>query len=247
MTTQLILARTTSGCIALFVNQTAVLEEYQTNHRQVEEAARRLSVSLGVPLVECTVEVPDELDGKWVWPDLLNLLPPVQEQMRKHPFVVYGWQEGGVHEATWAGPGDAWDEAFFDFEPPIAGTPYAIFAPLYESREQSEGSVQAKVLNDFEYWLNDRRIHDVSFVFHDIVAKVKSLINLAPVMPAPEQLVEQIAMSLLGKTVDPAPGVNWYCNRSWTVQDVRTAVGRALATVGIIEHSVLDDSSGANC
>lgn len=40
--------------------------------------------------------------------------------------------------------------------------------------------------------------------------------------------VERLAMHLLGKRADPAPGVDWYCNRAWTVNDVRALVRSAL-------------------
>ena len=40
--------------------------------------------------------------------------------------------------------------------------------------------------------------------------------------------VERVAMHLLGKKDDPAPGVDWYCDRSWTVNDVRALVRSAL-------------------
>lgn len=43
-----------------------------------------------------------------------------------------------------------------------------------------------------------------------------------------DQLVEQVTMSILGKQCDPSPGVNWHCNRSWRVDDVRAAVKGAL-------------------
>ena len=48
-----------------------------------------------------------------------------------------------------------------------------------------------------------------------------------------DQLVEAVTMSLLGKAVDPAPGVNWQCDRSWTVIDLRQAIRRALDATGI--------------
>lgn len=48
-----------------------------------------------------------------------------------------------------------------------------------------------------------------------------------------DQLVESVTMSILGKTTDPAPGVNWQCNRQWSVDDVRRAVRDALDTAGI--------------
>lgn len=40
--------------------------------------------------------------------------------------------------------------------------------------------------------------------------------------------VERIAMHLLGKKTDPSPGVDWLCNRAWTVNDVRGLVRSAL-------------------
>lgn len=39
-----------------------------------------------------------------------------------------------------------------------------------------------------------------------------------------ENLVEAITMRLLGKERDPAPGVDWHSNRTWTVNSVRAAV-----------------------
>lgn len=40
--------------------------------------------------------------------------------------------------------------------------------------------------------------------------------------------VERVAMHLLGKKADPGPGVDWRCNRAWTVNDVRALVRSAL-------------------
>lgn len=73
----LVLARTDGGCTALFVNEVVVAEANTTAiiDRLVVKAAQRLSFSLGVPLVECTIDVPDELDGIWEWPDLYPMLP----------------------------------------------------------------------------------------------------------------------------------------------------------------------------
>jgi hypothetical protein len=77
MQTQLILVRTESGCAALIVNQVVVAEANTSAaiDKLVTTAGRQLSEALQVPLVECQVEVPAELDGKWEWPDLLALLP----------------------------------------------------------------------------------------------------------------------------------------------------------------------------
>jgi hypothetical protein len=47
----------------------------------------------------------------------------------------------------------------------------------------------------------------------------------------PEQFearCERVAMRILGKTVDPAPGVDWTCNRNWSVCQVRDSVRVAL-------------------
>jgi hypothetical protein len=48
-----------------------------------------------------------------------------------------------------------------------------------------------------------------------------------------DQLVEAVTMAILGKPVDPAPGVNWQANRQWTVDDVRQSVRAALDATGI--------------
>lgn len=48
-----------------------------------------------------------------------------------------------------------------------------------------------------------------------------------------EQLVETVTMSLLGKATDPSPGINWYSNRAWRVNDVRKRVHDALELAGI--------------
>lgn len=73
----LVLARTDGGCTALFVNEVVVAEAntMAVIDRLVVKAAQRLSFSLGVPLVECTINVPAELDDIWEWPDLYSMLP----------------------------------------------------------------------------------------------------------------------------------------------------------------------------
>ncbi|WP_157645480.1 hypothetical protein [Burkholderia ubonensis] len=248
MNAQVILARATGyNCAALFVNQIVVAEANSTAEieRLVVKASHQLSTALGVPLVECTVDVPDEMDGKWGWPDLYTMLPPVAEQLAKQPLVVYGWQEGGVHPDTEQGPGDAWDELCFDANPPQAGTPYIIFAPVHQAYADGlDDVVRAKVLEDFTHWLNDRRQHDVSYVFHETVAKVESLISLSRVQPDADVLVEKVAMGVLGEQVDTAPGINWYCHREWRVNDVRKLVRGALEAAGVIKPAPKLESVG---
>lgn len=234
MTTQLILARTAGGGAALFVNQAVVLEAKSTEEvdRLVVSAAHKLSAALGVPLVECLVDALG--DGNWVWPDLVEKLAPVAAHLEKQPFLVYCWEEGGSHADTEQGPGDAWDNLCFDTQPPMAGTPYLILAPIHETRNDLDVAVRAKLLEDFKHWLNDWRQQDVSSVFHDIVARVESLIKLSPVQPDADSLIEQVSMELLGKPKDPAPGMNWQCDRQWRVDDVRKAVRGALEAANII-------------
>jgi hypothetical protein len=197
---QLILARAIGyNCAALIVNQVVVAEAGTPSEidRLVVTAARQLSVAMGEPLVECAVAVPEEMDGTWVWSDLVELLPPMQEQTARHELVIYCWSEGGVHPATVDGPGDAWDELCFDTQAPIAGTPYFMLAPL-----------------------------------HQVAARKDS-----------DQLVEQVAMLILGKDVDLAPGINWHCDRAWRVNDVRQKVRQALEKVGVIPAAE-EDCSG---
>jgi hypothetical protein len=176
MQNQVILARTTGGCAAVFVNQIVVAEANSTVEldKMVETTGRQLSKALGVPLVECTVEAPG--DGNWAWPDLYAVLPPVVEQMaRAEPagFVGYCWSERG--------------ELCFDLDPPEGGTPYFVLNMLHESRANAADLVRAQAVLDFEQWLNHRRDSDVSAVFHEIVAKVTGLINLSAVQ-APDAL-----------------------------------------------------------
>lgn len=42
------------------------------------------------------------------------------------------------------------------------------------------------------------------------------------------QMVEKATMTLLGHDHDRSPHVNWQCNRSWRVNDVRKAMRRAM-------------------
>lgn len=78
----LVLARTDGGCTALFVNEVVVAEANTTAaiDRLVVKVAHRLRFALGVPLVECTIDVPEELDGTWEWPDLYSMLPLGEQQ-----------------------------------------------------------------------------------------------------------------------------------------------------------------------
>lgn len=138
---QVILARAAGYvCAALIVNQIVIAEASSTPEieRLVVTAAHRLSAALNVPLVECEVEVPAAMDGNWVWSDLLDHLPPVKQLLDKHEFVVYCWNEGGVHPATQDGPGDAFDELCFDMQAPLAGTPYLLLAPIHEVRAERD-------------------------------------------------------------------------------------------------------------
>jgi hypothetical protein len=192
MKNQLILARAVGyHCAALFVNQQVVVSESNsTTVDDVTNSAKKLSGALGAPLIECEVEVPAEMDGRWVWPDLLEYLPPVREEAAKRAFVIYCWSEGGVHPDTVHGPGDAWDDICFGMQAPMPGTPYLMLTPVLSA------------------------------------ALIES-----------EQLVEQVAMSILGKERDLAPGVNWHCDRQWRVNDVRKRVRHALEAAGILRAS----------
>lgn len=161
MNVQLILARTTSGCTALFVNQVVVAEANTTAgiDRLVVKAARALSLSLGVPLTECTVDVPDEMGGTWVWSDLYPVLPPVAKEIAASELVAYCWSEGGVHPDTEQGPGDAWDDLCFDLSPPVPDTPFIVLVPLgTTSKVQPEGPgviVSVETLNQVIQQLED--------------------------------------------------------------------------------------------
>lgn len=247
MKTQLILARAIGyHCAALFVNQQVVVSESNSmTVADVVDSARKLSGALGVSLIECEVEVPAEMDGNWQWSDMLERLPPLQEQIARQELVIYCWSEGGVHPATVDGPGDAWDELCFDAQAPQAGTPYFMLAPVHRAQGELTDVVREKVLEDFRHWLNNRRQHEVSDVFQETVAKVASLISLSPVLVEPEQLVEQVAMSILGNQRDLAPGVNWRCDRQWRVNDVREHVRRALETAGILPAAQTSESNAA--
>lgn len=75
MKAHIILARTTGGCTALFVNQTFVTEANSTLDRDcqvVVAAAKNLAEVFKVPLVEVTIEAPG--GGNWTWPDLVPLV-----------------------------------------------------------------------------------------------------------------------------------------------------------------------------
>lgn len=83
----------------------------------------------------------------------------------------------------------------------------------------------AVVDGQWSYW--------TGFDWHPTRPPVESIRrNLIP-RHTPEQLAfeekcERIVMVLLGKTKDPAPGVDWACNRQWTVSQVRQLVRTAL-------------------
>lgn len=40
--------------------------------------------------------------------------------------------------------------------------------------------------------------------------------------------VERVSMHLLGRQTDPAPGIDWFACRTWTVNEVRALVRSAL-------------------
>lgn len=177
MKASLILARTDGGCTALIVNNVVVAKAETTAEidQLVVTAATQLSAALRIPLVECVVEVPDALDGKWVWADLIPLLPPVEQELAKHPLVAYCWEEEVVHHDTY-GPEELSSELCFDTNPPIEGTPFTALVPVGTTREDAENAVSSSLMDEFSRWLNDRRMADVSEAFHDIVAKVETVV-----------------------------------------------------------------------
>ncbi|MEX3984162.1 hypothetical protein AB4Y45_34985 [Paraburkholderia sp. EG287A] len=93
MKAKLILVHTTSGCHVLFVNKEVVMEAVSTQEidRLVDNAARKLSAALGVPLVECTVDA--DPDGNWVAADLYALIPTEHklDGGTKSEFAVRHW------------------------------------------------------------------------------------------------------------------------------------------------------------
>lgn len=46
-----------------------------------------------------------------------------------------------------------------------------------------------------------------------------------------DEMVETVAMGILGKEKDPTPNVNWRCSRLWNVNDVRELVRKSLNKV----------------
>src|SRR5690606_17844424 len=51
-----------------------------------------------------------------------------------------------------------------------------------------------------------------------------------------EAMVERATMALLGKSHDTAPGVDWRCDRTWTVNKVRKHMRTALAAALAAKH-----------
>lgn len=43
-----------------------------------------------------------------------------------------------------------------------------------------------------------------------------------------EKEIERVTMHILGKKKDPTPGIDWFCNRAWTVNEVRQLVREAI-------------------
>lgn len=43
-----------------------------------------------------------------------------------------------------------------------------------------------------------------------------------------DAMVERATMALLGKSHDTAPGIDWQCDRAWTVNKVRNLMRAAL-------------------
>ena len=231
---QLILARG-YACTALFINQVVVAEANSTPEidRLVVRAARQLSVALRVPLVECLVEVPDQMDGIWEWPDLLDKLAAGSGATHEARAPRLLLERGRCTSRHPRWPGRRLGRTVPRHA--VAGrriSSWRRFTSL--GFGVLDKAVHAKVLEDFEAWLSNRRTQNVSAIFHETVAKAASLISLRPAQQDTQTLVEQVTMSVLGQRVDPSPGINWQCARQWRVKDVRAAVRGALEAARVI-------------
>jgi len=93
MKPQVILARTTSGCAALFVNGSVVMEAAATvDVNKLADAARNFSTALQVTLIECTLEAPADSHGNWSkvnWAGLVSELPTFTELPDSVPVRIW--------------------------------------------------------------------------------------------------------------------------------------------------------------
>jgi hypothetical protein len=103
MKPQVILARTTSGCAALFVNQNVVMDAASTvDVNKLADAARNFSAALQVTLIECTLEAPPDRHGNWSkvnWAELVSELPTFTELPDSVPVRIwdaYELEEGAT-------------------------------------------------------------------------------------------------------------------------------------------------------
>jgi len=246
MQSRLIYASTLDGThAALFINGAVVLTQSHADQKDcVSRTAERIARALQVTLYSCVVTPPADWSGNWqeLHDDVDKRAPASPDE--QHDMVVYAWQEGGVHPDTEHGPGDAWADMCFDLDPPKPGTPYFVLVPFGESCADAEDVVRASVLNEFSHWLNDRRGLDVSATFHEIVAKVKTLIDLEPVSPVAQE--QSIARAIdvrywddyTGDALCPAPYVNTH---QFEIDDQRMMSGQARLVLASRDNDLADD------
>lgn len=68
----------------------------------------------------------------------------------------------------------------------------------------------------------------------EMVRSEKAKLHLIAKVKAPrvtDDMVERVTMRLLAHEKDPAPGIDWHCNRQWTVNKVRELMRAALEEV----------------
>lgn len=81
MKNQVVLVHADSGCCALIINHIVVAESdlAKDTIKIVTDAAFRTGTALRVPVLECSFVIPEEIDGKWTWNEVLHLLNlPIQ-------------------------------------------------------------------------------------------------------------------------------------------------------------------------
>lgn len=60
-----------------------------------------------------------------------------------------------------------------------------------------------------------------------------------------DDMVEDATMMLIGHSKDHAPGVDWRCDRQWTVNEVRQRMRRILAAVSVTTNEMVDRALAA--
>ena len=175
-----------------------------------------------------------DLEGGWIRATAPPSAPVGVEEISEDDIAKIAWQAGfhlekedaeGEPTDDWQWPNSEGENMFPDlvkFSRKIAALAQQPAAPTWIGIDWAEGHTHPHEMSS--------GCHCVQCRPHERPCGCNGCRSLAGQPAAVDDaMVERATMALLGKTHDSAPGVDWRCDRSWTVNRVRELMRLALS------------------